>query len=231
MLDGNYTSDFKEKALASIFDVYRDSKDASLISLMESRLTAFQAKNFEDLEKTASRLLTMMYAASGRYAEARDMAQNLRMKDADDEKFALMQLAMLEGFSESERAASQSAIAEMRQKYTSSEDEAFLAALGVSSNDSKADLVAGEAEDQGLIGYPNPFNPSTRIEFTLKKADFVTLKVYDVLGREVATLLNEMRQPGVHSITWNAGNAASGVYFIRLSVAGKNVVKKMLMLK
>ena len=66
--------------------------------------------------------------------------------------------------------------------------------------------------------YPNPFNPATVISFSIPQFSFVTLKVFDVLGREVATLVNEMKTPGRDKATWDATTMASGVYFYRLSV-------------
>ncbi|MBX2990996.1 MAG: T9SS type A sorting domain-containing protein [Bacteroidetes bacterium] len=64
--------------------------------------------------------------------------------------------------------------------------------------------------------YPNPFNPESKISFQIPIASDVTLKVYDLLGREVATLVNERMNPGTYSATWNAAGFASGVYFYRL---------------
>jgi hypothetical protein len=64
--------------------------------------------------------------------------------------------------------------------------------------------------------YPNPFNPSTAIRYQLPAVSFVTLKVYDNLGREVATLLNEVKQPGYYTVQWDASGVASGVYYYRL---------------
>ncbi len=64
--------------------------------------------------------------------------------------------------------------------------------------------------------YPNPFNPSTSISYQLPTQNHVTLKVYDLLGREVATLVNEVRQPGTYSVQWNAFGVASGMYICRL---------------
>lgn len=64
--------------------------------------------------------------------------------------------------------------------------------------------------------YPNPFNPATRFEFQIAQPAFVTLKVYDVLGREVATLVNETRLPGKYSVEWDATGEPSGVYYSRL---------------
>lgn len=77
--------------------------------------------------------------------------------------------------------------------------------------------------------YPNPFNPSTKIAYAIPKPDNVVLKIYDVLGREVATLVDEKKQPGEYTIVWNACDLASGVYFYRL-VAGDFVQTRRMIL-
>jgi hypothetical protein len=79
--------------------------------------------------------------------------------------------------------------------------------------------------------YPNPFNPTTRIKYELKEAGFVSLKVFDMLGREVATLLNERRSAGSYEVTFNAANAASGIYFYRLDAGTFSQTKKMVLVK
>jgi hypothetical protein len=83
--------------------------------------------------------------------------------------------------------------------------------------------------------YPNPFNPSTAISYRLPAKSFVTLKVFDVLGREAATLVNEERPPGTHTARWDASAFASGVYFCRLEArnAARSYVKtiKMVLLR
>ncbi len=80
--------------------------------------------------------------------------------------------------------------------------------------------------------YPNPFNPVTTISYHLSDArNFVTLKVYDVLGREVATLVNGIQSGGNKSIRFSAGTLTSGVYFYRLTAGKYSAVKKMLFLK
>jgi hypothetical protein len=66
--------------------------------------------------------------------------------------------------------------------------------------------------------YPNPFNPSTTIQFELPSASYVALKIFNLLGQEVATLINEKRDAGQHTVQWNALGLASGVYFYRLHV-------------
>ena len=79
--------------------------------------------------------------------------------------------------------------------------------------------------------YPNPFNPSTKIEFSISKTEFVSLKVFDVLGEEVATLVNEEMSPGTHSIEFIASKLSSGTYFYKLQAGEKTEVRKMLLLK
>ena len=80
--------------------------------------------------------------------------------------------------------------------------------------------------------YPNPFNPSTTIRYQLSQKDVVTLKVFNTLGQEVATLVNSEQAPGTHSVIWDARNAASGTYFYRLEVGGTVLpVKKAVLVK
>ena len=79
--------------------------------------------------------------------------------------------------------------------------------------------------------YPNPFNPATTINYTLPRQTKHTLKVYNLLGAEVATLVSDTKPAGAYSITWNAQRFASGLYFIRLEAGDYNNVKKMVLLK
>jgi len=79
--------------------------------------------------------------------------------------------------------------------------------------------------------YPNPFNPSTQIEFSIPQQSFVTLKVYDMLGKEVATLVNGEREPGSYTTTWNAQGCPSGVYFYRLTAGSYTMTRKLLLLR
>jgi hypothetical protein len=79
--------------------------------------------------------------------------------------------------------------------------------------------------------FPNPFNPSTRISYSIAEHSFITLKVYDILGNEIATLVNEEKPAGKYEIEFNANNFSSGIYFYRMT-AGKLIeTKKMILLK
>jgi hypothetical protein len=79
--------------------------------------------------------------------------------------------------------------------------------------------------------YPNPFNPSTNIRFTISAKELVTLKVFNILGQEVATLVNEDLPGGVYTAKFDASNLVSGVYFYRISAGNFSEVKRMVFLK
>ena len=87
---------------------------------------------------------------------------------------------------------------------------------------------------QLMQNYPNPFNPTTIIEYQLPQKEIVTLKVYDMLGREIGSLINEMSQnPGMHKIIFDGKNLSSGVYFYKLTLKGNSLTlcNKMILVK
>jgi len=79
--------------------------------------------------------------------------------------------------------------------------------------------------------YPNPFNPSTAINFGLPNASNVSLKIYNILGEQVASLVNKVMPAGYHTVTFDASKLASGMYIYRLEAGSFVQVKKMMMLK
>ncbi|MFO7447666.1 MAG: T9SS type A sorting domain-containing protein, partial [Ignavibacteriaceae bacterium] len=79
--------------------------------------------------------------------------------------------------------------------------------------------------------FPNPFNPVTSIKYTVAGTGFTTLKVYDILGNELAVLINEVKVPGEYTIYFNAANLPSGVYFYELRSGSYKQVNKMMLLK
>jgi hypothetical protein len=84
--------------------------------------------------------------------------------------------------------------------------------------------------------YPNPFNPTTQIKFDISKTQNVTLKIFDILGREVRTLINEIKSPGEYSVTWDGKNGngvqvSTGVYFYRIESGDFTDIKKMVLVK
>jgi hypothetical protein len=79
--------------------------------------------------------------------------------------------------------------------------------------------------------YPNPFNPMTRIEYAIPKTSHVSLKVFDVLGREVATLVDEEQGAGFKSVEFRADQVASGVYFYKLTAGDFSATRRMIIIK
>jgi len=79
--------------------------------------------------------------------------------------------------------------------------------------------------------YPNPFNPSTKISFELPENGFVTLKVYNVSGVEVATLVGRQMETGRHDVSFDATQLSSGVYFYRLQFGTQIITRKMVVMK
>ncbi len=79
--------------------------------------------------------------------------------------------------------------------------------------------------------YPNPFNPNTNINYSITKSGFVTLKVYNLLGQEVATLVNQEQRPGNYIVDFDASKLASGVYMYSIQAGDFNLTKKMILLK
>lgn len=79
--------------------------------------------------------------------------------------------------------------------------------------------------------YPNPFNPSTRITYTIPRSDFITLKVYDILGREIKTIVSEFQKAGNYSFHFDASKLSSGVYFYSLQAGDFDETKKMVLIR
>jgi hypothetical protein len=79
--------------------------------------------------------------------------------------------------------------------------------------------------------YPNPFNPTTVVSYQLPVVSHVTLSIYDIIGRDVATLVNEVKEPGKYSVQWEATDVASGVYFLRMNAGTFVSTKKMILLR
>jgi hypothetical protein len=118
---------------------------------------------------------------------------------------------------------------------------AYLGSFGNGSADLIQKVVLGGSDVKQLDelptgydlsqNYPNPFNPTTNIKFSIPASGFVTLKVYNTLGQEVATLLNEQKSAGTYQVDFNASTLSSGMYMYTLSSGNIRISKKMLLVK
>jgi hypothetical protein len=109
---------------------------------------------------------------------------------------------------------------------------------GFLADTSLRSVILAVQEEQGLPrdyaleqNYPNPFNPSTSIVYRIPASGTVLLKVYNMIGQEVATLVNELKAPGTYRETWNAGELPSGVYFYKLRAGSFVETKKLILVK
>jgi hypothetical protein len=93
-----------------------------------------------------------------------------------------------------------------------------------------SNMVIGK-EFSSNHNYPNPFSPSTTISFAIPQSSFTTLKVYNILGQEVATLVNEEMKTGAYQVNWRASGNPSGVYLYRLQTGEFTETKQMILSK
>jgi hypothetical protein len=101
---------------------------------------------------------------------------------------------------------------------------------GVPENGSEIENIIPE-EISLEQNYPNPFNPSTTINYQLPQKDHVSLKVYDILGNLISTLVDQEMEPGYHSVNWDASQLASGIYIYRIISGSFVSTKKMILMK
>ena len=101
------------------------------------------------------------------------------------------------------------------------------------SNASDVANLGGEIPDKFdlLQNYPNPFNPSTKIRYSLPEVSSATIKVYDMLGNEVATLVNKEQPAGNYEVDFNASELSSGIYFYKLQAGNFIEMKKMTLIR
>lgn len=106
----------------------------------------------------------------------------------------------------------------------------LVAKLGSSDSvENKESIIP--AEYKLYQNYPNPFNPVTTIKYDIVKVEDVKIAIYDILGREVATLVNAQQQPGTYEVSWDASGFASGIYFYTITSGNFTATKKLILLR
>lgn len=108
----------------------------------------------------------------------------------------------------------------------------FISKLNLTGNPTDVNSISNLPTDFSLSqNYPNPFNPSTIISYQLPEQSNVSLKIYDMLGREIKTLVNDVKPAGIYNVNFNADNISSGIYFYTLNTHGFTQSKKMMLVK
>lgn len=94
-------------------------------------------------------------------------------------------------------------------------------------------IISSEVPEQFVLhqNFPNPFNPATKIRFDVPKAENVSIKIYDMLGKEIETLVNQNLQPGIYETDWDATKVSSGIYYYRIITEKYTETRKMVLIK
>ena len=119
----------------------------------------------------------------------------------------------------------------LQNTFGGGDTDVFVAKIGAVATAVETDAGEGPAAFMLAQNYPNPFNPATTIPFSLSRPAYVTLTVFDLLGREIATLVHEERRAGAHTVRFDAGRLPSGVYVYRLTAGAFTETKAMTLLK
>ncbi len=132
---------------------------------------------------------------------------------------------------------------DLRDKATNIIDQLGIGQLGIGQLGNRRDNNAGDdplvlkelayvpSEHFLSQAYPNPFNPETKLRFGLSESDHVTIRVLDMNGRLMTTLVNELRNSGEHEVTWNAQTAPAGCYLVQMYASGFNAVRRVILTK
>lgn len=203
----------------------RDSKDLLNLQAIESY------KTHQEFGSLAGELVMNAQVIIGDYQKAKELAQALtESAEKEQRNHALLLLASLDAYSDEYQAVSKEAKEKLK---TSGIDEGMLVALGIGPvrEAVQEDASAQPEGELTVSNYPNPFNPTTTISFTLPSAGHVRLRIYDIVGRLIHELVDETRGAGPHQASFDGSKLPSGVYVYRLEFMGKALSRKFILAK
>ena len=229
----------KRYALAQVADCYKRAQKRGFIDFLNSEIRPSLEKT-DDLYVESLELEAISLVGDQRYPEAAALFEGIKADYSGKEeayKHALFNLVNLHYSQLGEKAKAEEYAGELKAKHPNDyltwharvllgEEDVPIPGQGVAEKETD-----GVPTGVSLDNYPNPFNPVTNIRFSIPEPSFATLKVYDLLGREIAVLVNEEKQPGIYSIPFDASNVPTGVYFYHLTAGGTSIIKKMAVVK
>ena len=242
-INNNPESPLAKVALVASAKSYRridDLRGKNDFADMKNFLSGIIEKSeYAELKPQAERLMIEYYRLKKDFTEAIETADNIIGKYKEDSDYlcgVLFAKGLILAYDLNKTDKASECFSYIVQKYPESNitllAENELRILGIEiKKDVKENPVAEDNLGFSTSSYPNPFNPTTTISYTIPKDGRVEIKVYDALGREVATLVNEVKPAGKYNVVFNAANLASGVYFYRLTVNDLAVTKKIILMK
>ncbi|MBN2010727.1 T9SS type A sorting domain-containing protein [candidate division KSB1 bacterium] len=230
-----YESELAKTAFSTIVHCFRqlDEPEAMLEFIGEIK----EEKKLSSLYGLADRYLMLYYQDKADYTSALATADNVSTKYEYDDALqcdVLYAKGIMYAYDMKKTVEAIACFSQIIQNYPD-QPLADCAANELERLGESVEKQPAGTEDENLEfsinNYPNPFNPSTHITFTLPERDVVTLKVFDILGREVAVLMDGTYNAGTHDTEFNASQMPSGVYFYHLSTSTHTVTRKMLVVK
>ncbi|MGA7161799.1 MAG: T9SS type A sorting domain-containing protein [Bacteroidota bacterium] len=227
----------KQQALVRLLSVFLQSGDTTIVADLKSHIIGS-----DSVSETAEELLAKAYVATGKTSNAVSLANDLISKNpgTEIEKQALLLLASLRAYDKSAESISARALKDVKERFGSSLDQGLMAALTTASDVANSSAnkeavqktkVEAAVKEYGIGNYPNPFNPATTISYQIPKDGRVTIKIFDAIGREVTTLVDEFKPAGRYTVQFNASRLSSGIYFYSIRSGDYNAVKKMSLIK
>ena len=222
--------------IALVFlEIIAERSERDAMSLLDEITTANRGTKISEFAEYRK---VYQYINLERYEEAAHKAKESTIEKVDDSfaPYKLYDLGMLYWYYMDNKEEGRIYFEEFLNQYP---DHGFAYKVRSYINDYFISPPKDE-EDKNIIAltetklfanYPNPFNPSTVIKYQIGVASQVSLKVYDIMGREVTTLVNSFQDKGSYDVTFNANGLSSGIYFYKLSANGQQLINKMLLMK
>lgn len=241
---------YSQTALAELADMFNETKDDAVLEYFKSlranpKSSPYAAQN----GALISALLASMHRQNREFSKAKQLYDDIIVQypGTSHERHARFQKFYLALHVDNDKNAAAQLLNDITSRYAEGYDVEFAKYLlsdpsssagmpgsqGRSSPTLSKESVTKEVPQQFELSanYPNPFNPSTTIRYAIAQNSFVTLKVFDVLGKEITTLVNEEKSPGYYDVQFNAPQLSSGIYFYQIQAGSFSGVKKMLLIK
>ena len=237
LLKTSQTSEIINQSLFEYSWLARQSKEKTFLSELESLQSDFVSTVYEPIAKIS---LARGYYSYAKYDEALTLIERLLEKyegSAETEQAVILatHIAAEAGYLDKAKMYYDLAKSVKSKLYNGQallELNDYLEMVAGKSIELESNQLINENPIQiPIYNYPNPFNPETVIKFTLPVKGKVTIKVYDLLGREVAVLVNGVKEQGSHSVRFNGAAVASGIYIYRLQAGDQVITKRMTLIK